>query len=169
MKNLAVYFTGIRSVEIREEEFPTIGDNQVLTVFGPVALAVPTQKPGHEPPVDLDHYLLYTVVPPYPEVYKPVYLRDQFTDGEVTVTVPLFFANPVQKTHGPDVTPIKHPNAHLVFYGLDMLGSYGGDWITVDNQFGEQDIVAFYPSIDDDGILGVPSHKLWWETYEPLP
>ncbi len=145
------------------------GGTQLLTVFGPVALAVPTQKPGHEAPVDLDHYLLYTVVPPYPEVYKPVYLRDQFTDGEATVTVPLFFANPVQKTHGPDVTPIKHPNAHLVFYGLDMLGSYAGDWITVDNQFGEQDIVAFYPSIEDDGILGVPSHKLWWETYEPLP
>ena len=142
--------------------------NQILELSGPVALAVPTQKEGHEAPVDLDHYLLYTVVPPYPEVYKPVYLRDQFTDGEATVTVPLFFANPVQKTHGPDTTPINHPNAHLVFYGLDIEGIFSTDGITVDNQFGEQEIVAFYPG-EGPTILGVPSHKLWWETYEPLP
>jgi uncharacterized repeat protein (TIGR02543 family) len=145
------------------------GGTQLLTVFGPVALAVPTQKEGHEAPVDLDHYLLYTVVPPYPEVFKPVYLRDQFIDGqEATVTVPLFFANPVKKTHGDAVTLIKHPNAHLVFYGLDIFGSFATDWITATNQFGAQEIVAFYPSGEGPTILGVPSMKLWWETYIPL-
>jgi uncharacterized repeat protein (TIGR02543 family) len=146
------------------------GGNQLLTVFGPVALVVPTQKEGHEPPVDLDHYLLYQVVPPYPEVLKPVYLVDQFIAGqEATVTVPIYFANPVIKTHGPDVTPIQHPNAHLVFYGLDISGSFStGDWITATNQFGAQEIVAFYPG-EGPTVLGVPSAKLWWETYEPLP
>ena len=143
--------------------------NQILELYGPVALAVPTQKEGHDAPVGLDHYLLYTVVPPSPEVYKPVYLIDQFIDGqEATATVPLFFANPVQKTHGDDITPIEHYNAHLVFYGLGIDGIFATDWITVDNQFGEQEIVAFYPG-EGPTILGVPSHKLWWETYEPLP
>jgi uncharacterized repeat protein (TIGR02543 family) len=138
------------------------GDDQLLTVFGPVALAVPTQKEGHEPPADLDHYLLYTVVSG-PEVFKPVYLVDQFIDGqEATVTVPLFLANPVEKTHEDVVTPINHPNAHLVFYGLDIDGTFSTDWITVDNQFGEQEIVAYYPG-EGPTILGVPSQKLWWE------
>jgi hypothetical protein len=149
-------------VEVKNQ----FGDDQVLTVYGPVALAVPTQKDGHEAPVDLDHYLLYTVVPPYAEVFKPVYLVDQFIeDGqEATVTVPLFFANPVQKTHGPDITPIKHPNAHLVFYGLDIEGTFATDPPRmVNNQFvTEQTIIAYYPGIDPT-ILGVPSVKLWWE------
>jgi hypothetical protein len=142
--------------------------NQILQVYGPVALAVPTEKEGHGPSVGLDHYLVYTVVESTP-VDKEVYLVDQFIDGKAyTVTTPFFFANPVEKTHGPITTPIEHPNAHLVFYGLEFVESFSGDWIAVDNQFGSQMIVPFYPG-EGPPFLGVPSAKLWWETYEPLP
>jgi len=142
------------------------GGAQLLTVFGPVALAVPTQKEGHEPPIGLDHYLLYTVIDYGTSVNKGVYLGDQFfTPSQFAeVTVPAFFANPVQKTHDDVVTPIEHYNAHLVFYDLIIAGGWSTDFITVDNQFGTQEIVAYYPNGEDDGILAVPSAKLWWES-----
>jgi hypothetical protein len=148
------------------------GGNQLLTVSGPVALAVPTQKEEHEAPVGLDHYLVYAVTDYETAVDKSVYLHDQFIDGqEVTVAEPIYFANPVQKTHGEDVTPIEHYNAHLVFYNLGGAGDFYGEWITVDNQFGEQSIYPYYgPPAEGPPILGVPSLKLWWETDTcPLP
>jgi alcohol dehydrogenase len=43
MKNLAVYFTGIRSVEIRDEEFPIIGDNLVLVQTMASAISTGTE------------------------------------------------------------------------------------------------------------------------------
>jgi hypothetical protein len=140
--------------------------NQILTVFGPVALAVPTQKEDHEAPVGLDHYLVYEVIGYETTVDKGVYLVDQFIAGqEVTVTKPVLFANPVQKTHGDVVTPVEHPNAHLVFYDLGVVDSFHREWITVNNQFGEQDIYPYYgPPALGPPIIGVPSHKLWWET-----
>ena len=142
------------------------GGTQLLTVEGPVALAVPTKKEGHGPPVHLDHYLVYTVIDSTP-VDKEVYLVDQFIDGKhYTATTPVFFANPVRKEHPPG-TPaaeIEHPNAHLVFYGLEFIGDFYWEWITVDNQFGSQMIYPFYPN-EGPPILGVPSVKLWWESY----
>ena len=140
------------------------GGAQLLTVYGPVALAVPTQKEGHGTPVGLDHYLLYTVIGYNTPVDKSVYLVDQFIDGEtVGVTIPAFFANPVQKTHGDEVTPVDHYNAHLVFYDLVTEGIFGSGTKTVNNQFGAQEISAYYPG-EAPTILGVPSLKLWWES-----
>ncbi|MCK5124343.1 MAG: hypothetical protein KAQ82_03855, partial [Dehalococcoidia bacterium] len=86
-------------------------------------------------------------------------LHDQFHDEQgVLVTVPVYFANPVQKTHGAaGVTPIENPEAHLVFY--EILG--GGTFETgvlVDNQFGVQELGVYDPC-----YLAVPSLKLFAE------
>jgi uncharacterized repeat protein (TIGR02543 family) len=156
--------TGCWQVEVSNQ----FGGAQLLTVEGPVGLAVPTQKGDHDPPEHLDHYLLYWVVEGTP-VEKSVDLSDQFIEWKsYTVTTPFYFANPVQKTHGPITTPIEHPNAHLVLYGLEFGESFSGDWIAVENQFGPQMIVPFYPG-EGPPFLGVPSTKLWWETYTCPP
>lgn len=169
--HLYIYGIGDVSEECWLVEVNNQFGNQVLTVMGPAALAVPTQKEGHEPPVGLDHYLLYWVVE-YETVDKGVYLIDQFIDGqEVTVTRPRFLANPVRKEHPPG-TPaaeIEHYNAHLVFYDLSILGEpWSGTSVTVNDQFALQEIVPFYPG-EGPTILGVPSTKLWWETYTCPP
>jgi hypothetical protein len=137
---------------------------QELLVSDPAFLAVPTQKlvPGdHGPPVDLDHFLLYNVIGGAP-VEAPAILHDQFVpEGEeVLVMEPLFFANPVEKTHG-TVTPIQDPEAHLVFYAIS-----GGEFqmlLTIDNQFiAEPEQVG----VDYPELLAVPSLKLF---AEPAP
>ncbi len=126
---------------------------QHLTVEGPIALAVPTQKEDHEPPVHLDHYLLYWVTEgPYIDEY--VYLQDQFGDHpEVLVYEPMFFANPVKKTHGDIVTEILNPDDHAVIYET----SWGEleKQVHVANQFGEQTLDVYGPF-----GLAVPSQKL---------
>jgi hypothetical protein len=166
--HLYIYGIGYAEPEYWLVEVSNQFGNQILEVYGPVGLAVPTQKEDHDAPVGLDHYLVYTVVDSA-SLDKGIYLRDQFIDGkEYTVDVPLFFANPVQKTHDDVVTPIEHHNAHLVFYGLDFVGGFDWESITVNNQFGEQSISPYYPG-EGPPFLGVPSQKLWWETYEPLP
>jgi hypothetical protein len=166
-----LYIYGLIDVAVEEcwqvEVSNQFGGPQLLTVFGPVGLAVPTQKEGHAAPLGLDHYLIYSVIEYGTPVEKNVYLRDQFIDGkEYSVAAPVFFANPVRKEHPPG-TPaaeIEHPLAHVVFYELGFVGDFYWDWITVSNQFGEQSIYPFYPC-EGPPILGVPSAKLWWETY----
>jgi hypothetical protein len=95
-----------------------------VTLQGPVALAVPTQKlePGsHGPPVGLDHFLLYEVVPPAPAVNQIVDLNDQFGfEPDVLVTDLVFFANPVRKTDATGVvTEIQNPDDHLLFCAVE--------------------------------------------------
>jgi uncharacterized repeat protein (TIGR02543 family) len=135
---------------------------QNLTVFGPVALVVPTQKvaPGdHEPPVGLDHFLLYTVLGGS-SVEEVVGLYDEFgQDDEVLVYEPIAFANPVRKTHGGNVTNIMNPQAHLVFYSITCEISPSTQ-VLVRNQFGPR---IYYVSGPD--FLAVPSEKL---SYEPI-
>jgi hypothetical protein len=129
-----------------------------LSVGAPVKLAVPTQKvdPFHPPPVDLDHFLLYEASGPPIEL--PVFLDDQFITGEeVLVVEPAFFANPVQKTHGPLTTPIVNPWGHLVFYRI--LGGITPVPIVFNNQFGELPAVTW-----ESYYLAVPTEK--WYYYE---
>ena len=90
--------------------------------------AVPTQKIepyGHQPPKGLDHYLLYRVLP---SQYQPtvVGLIDEFgaEPQGATVQMPIYFANPVEKTVGTVVTPIENKMAHLVFYGITATVTY---------------------------------------------
>ena len=134
------------------------GVNQKLWVVGPVMLAVPTQKEGHDPPVDLDHFLVYevhdwTVTPGELEVY----LEDQFTDRFASVYFPELFAIPVQKTDASGTTDIKHPDDHLLFYWIDG-GEFYEEWLPIDNQFGEQYLLHVYEGEGD--FIGVPSQKI---------
>jgi uncharacterized repeat protein (TIGR02543 family) len=129
---------------------------QQLTVYGPVGLAVPTQKEGHQPPAGLDHFLLYEVIEGS-SVDVGIYLQDEFDDErqESWVYEPLYFANPVRKIHGDTVTEIVNPDAHLVFYYIDA--SFSGD-VEVVNQFGEQTLSLYI--FFDIGGLAVPSEKI---------
>ncbi len=129
---------------------------QELMVGSPVKLAVPTWKlaPGmHDPPVDLDHFLLYEASGP--PIGVPVFLEDEFGPEEVLVLEPVFFANPVQKTHG-DVTPILNPWGHLVFY--QAIGAPIFVPIETDNQFGYSPSLAL-----QSYYLAVPTEKWYYQ------
>ena len=133
------------------------GEGQELIVWGPMALAVPTQKEGHEAPLGLDHYLLYEVLDG-PNVYEYVSLTDQFGEQpEALVGFPIAFANPVKKTHGDEVTEILHPDVHGVIYYTEGE-PIDPRTVQVMNQFGEQ-------ALDVAGPYGliVPSQKIAWE------
>ena len=134
---------------------------QWLEIWGPVALAVPTQKlvpGGHQMPVGLDHFLVYLVMPPQPTPDIPVVVKDQFCppEGEpVMVWSAVQFFVPVQKTVGSEVTPITNPLAHLLFYGITGAQvSYPE--VQVANQFLAQTLTLGEPA----NKLGVPTLKL---------
>ena len=134
------------------------GEDQVLYVYGPVALGVPTQKEGHEAPLGLDHYLMYEVHEG-PSINEWVSLGDQFGEQpEVLVYYPVGFGNPVRKTHGDEVTEILNPDMHAVFYYAE--GGYFEETVKVVNQFYEEEA-----TLDVFGPygLGVPSQKIDWE------
>ena len=142
------------------------GNNQDLTVSGPVGLAVPTQKKYpefHDPPVGLDHYLLYEVIDGE-DVNALVNLTDQFGyDPGVAVGQAVFFANPVQKTHGGNVTDIMNPYGHLVFYEILSTGA-SPPQVQIDNQFGPQTL-----NVTDPDLLAVPSEKIISGTVDTVP
>jgi len=138
------------------------GAEQHLVVSGPFALAVPTQKQGHEPPVGLDHFLLYQV-DIGPPVALNVSLWDQFNDWELTwhvVGYPVYIGVPVQKTHNGVVTEIVNPEAHLVFYEIDA-DPFVLEGLWVSNQFGDQTLNVYDPY-----LIAVPSRKLY---VDPMP
>jgi hypothetical protein len=135
------------------------GNNQELTVYGPTALAVPTQKESHSAPVCLNHFLVYGVeyYGTFPEV--GVHLKDQFTEEDVVIREPVAFANPVQKTIDGEVTDIEKEDEHLLFYYIE--GASFSETVQIDNQFGPQTLNLEYPE-----LLAVPSEKVSWE--QPL-
>jgi uncharacterized repeat protein (TIGR02543 family) len=151
------WFVGVDN-QFGTQYFPTHYESQELIVSGPVGLAVPTQKEGHEPPVGLDHLLLYEVIEG-PDVDVYVGLMDQFGDqAEVLVSTPVIFGIPVQKTHDGVVTEIEDPEAHLVFYWIE-----GGEFETkvqVVNQFGTQTLNMGGPY-----LLAVPSEKVYYAPF----
>jgi hypothetical protein len=140
------------------------GEDQWLRVAGPLFLAVPTKKGPHDPPQGLDHFLVYEVINYDNEPVEVIVdLWDQFTlyNNDVGVYAPSLFATPVQKIHGDQVTDIKNPDDHLLFYGIN-----GGDFylpgLQIVNQFGPQSLTvdeAEFPI----PLLGVPSIKTAWE------
>jgi hypothetical protein len=135
--------------------------SQSLMVAGPYALAVPTKNGAHVEPLGLDHYLLYYVTD-YTHLGEiSVTLDDELLDEPLATGVyePAFFANPVRKTHGTEVTEILNPDVHGVFYYTEW-GAVPGT-VDVVNQFGAQ-------TLDIEGPYGlcVPSEKLAWE---PIP
>jgi uncharacterized repeat protein (TIGR02543 family) len=133
---------------------------EMLTVYGPVGLAVPTRKEGHDAPVALDHFLLYEVMEGR-SVEAVVDLNDEFGDETVTVYEPAFFANPVRVSHDGEVTEILYPEVHGVLYRIE-----GGDFqkeVQVVNQFGEQTL-----NVDGPALLAVPSEKICASMTKPM-
>jgi hypothetical protein len=134
---------------------------QQLVVSGPVGLAVPTQKEGHDPPVGLDHFLLYEVIQGE-SVEVVVGLNDQFGyEPEVPVYWPVLFANPIRKIQGAEVTEIRKSEAHLLFYHTRPL--YFEGEVQVANHFGNQTLELGVPD-----LLAVPSEKIGFTTGPPL-
>jgi hypothetical protein len=160
--HLTVYSLNCSEEEPQPHKWGVLFNNQFgtmnMTVSGPVALAVPTQKAGHGPPVGLDHFLIYQVVENYGySVNVTVNLKDQFReDIGVLVYESVLFANPVRKTHGGNVTEIVNPEAHLIFYAISAE-FWEGPEVQVVNQFGEQTFNLF----QDPVIFAVPSAKLY--------
>ena len=149
-----------------DNQFNDAAVPQTLTVYGPVALAVPTQKlvPGdHGLPKYLDHYLLYEVWEPVP-VNVTVDLDDQF-DGvaeNVTVGPPIYFANPAVKGYV-DHAGMWDPEEHLLFYAISDNDEFLPA-VIVNNQFQEE---LFLELFDFDELLAVPSVKVDWAPTEP--
>jgi len=138
---------------------------QTLIVYGPVALALPTQKIEpmyHEPPVGLDHFMLYEVIEG-PQVNVVVGLNDQFGDQpEVEVGYPDYFFVPVKKTDGNGiVTEIQNPDEHLVSY--EIWGELFYQQVHAVNQFGEH----IFPNVEGPYCLTVPSQKMSWQQLPP--
>ena len=142
------------------------GNDQALTIAGPFYLAVPTQKVEHDPPVDLNHFLVYDVIDHGVYLPKEVYIQDQFIDGWTNVYDPRLFAVPAQKTHplGGTVTPIVGDD-HLVFYEVDGIYYWDTYNLPVVNQFGEQYLDVFE---GEGNLLGVPSKKIEWTHIGPF-
>jgi len=144
-----------RSVEVSNQ----FQDKVELTVRGPVALAVPTQKEGHEMVECLNHYLVYLVdETDFDSV--DVNLKDQFIpDGEdVTVKGPYYFANPVKKTvvENGDVSVIEDPDLHWILYDIwDEEPTSIDKTIQIANQFGNDQIL----DLTYRDLLAVPSEK----------
>ena len=134
--HLTVY--GLTYEEDPKEWFVEISNQfgtQELIVWGPIALAVPTQEVEpwyHEPPVGLDHFLLYEVVEG-PSVDAVVRLNDELGYEEVMVSLPVYFTNSVQKTQDNQVIAIVDPDAHMVVYSVE--GEYFDTEVQVVNQF----------------------------------
>ena len=133
------------------------GPDQVLYVGNPRFLAVPTQKGPHDPPMGLDHFLVYEVLGDPPDLLEDVWLWDQFTDYGTTVDQAAYFANPGRKTDTTGVTDIMHPDDHLVLYWIGGFYFPTIEDLPIDNQFGPQ-FLNVWP--DEDEFLGVPSQKI---------
>jgi hypothetical protein len=141
-----------RSVQIENQFGPGTLDLQY-----PELLAVPSEKISSEQP--LDHFKCYRAMGTPLEA--DVQLEDQFiTDWldeplSATVLNPYLFANPVDKRHGEEWTPISNWNNHLTLYHLFYEEDPQLWQVIVTNQFGiEQELYVAGPS-----YLAVPTRK----------
>jgi len=148
------------------------GDQQWMTVKGPVALAVPTWKlyPGeHDSPFGLDHYALYEVTE-HEFQGLPVVLLDQFIELieplPADVLEPAYFAIPVEKTKLPDGDPteIVNDTAHLLFYKVFPPVLPWGDIVVINNQLVYDDDVLLVSELQ---YLAVPSVKASYNPVQP--
>jgi hypothetical protein len=175
--HLTVYWietiTGYWTVTV-DNQFNDPAMSQELLVYGPVALAVPTQKlePGdHGMPKYLDHYLLYDVVEGL-NVTATVDLDDQFLPDDpgvtVEVTQPVYFANPAVKGYV-DHVGMWDPDEHLLFYRISDNDEYYDPEapVSVKNQFWPDEAANLYLTPVDQ-LLAVPSVKVDWAPWEPM-
>ena len=136
-------------------------DNQFgthnLTVYGPLLVAVPTQKVepgGHEPPLELDHYMGYDVWEGPLLHEESAVLTDQFISAQNASFQRITgFCVPVYKTHGNDTTVIVNPEECLVVIQLNVEFQLLEPDVEINNQFGDQTLVLE----EDVALLFVPS------------
>jgi len=153
-----------------DNQFSDAGVSQELTVHGPVALALPTQKVepfDHGMPKYIDHYLLYEVWEPV-SLDVTVDLDDQFPEVAENVTVgpPLYFANPCLK--GPvdlGLEGLWDPDEHLVFYAISENPEFWPS-VLIRNQFFPEDAVPLELDPAGPQFVAVPSVKVEWAPTE---
>jgi hypothetical protein len=82
-------------------------------------------------------------------------LEDQFGAVNATVLDTVAFANPAQKSHGGEETPIYNPDHHLTIYTIDYADEPQAWDVQVENQFGIQGLTVWGPI-----ALAVPTQKI---------
>ncbi len=117
----------------------------LLTVAGLLAFAG-TVAHAQGVPVTWDHYWVYDVIPGpvLPPPAPPVRLTDQFETWDHQVLQLRHFANPVEKQHGPLISPITNPDLHYTWWEIEPH-PFQRPGIAVDNQFGPQLLDVFAP------------------------
>jgi len=115
--------------------------NQTVSAGGTITFTLNFVTPAA---AVLDHFKGYWVEQGT-SVNVDVELEDQFGSVEATVTDPVWFCNPVEKTHDGEVTEIESPDHHLTVYSLDHEEELQKWVVDVDNQFGEQDLKVSGP------------------------
>jgi uncharacterized repeat protein (TIGR02543 family) len=141
---------------------------QSVDVAGPYGLIVPSQKTDWEwlPMFDLDHFRMYTIDPgTEPYVGEYVELQDQFLPEPLGALVEfgMGFCNPAGKYDGDLDWPLWDPEYHLMVYSLYYEEPAWTYEVTVDNQFGEGQVLLVQGPV----ALAVPTQKLFPESWPP--
>ena len=156
--HLVMHVTGPQPLVNREVKIRNQFGDQVLTTQDARVLAVPTQKDPHGPPQQINHFSCYAVSNG-PLINQPVALADQFFGSQHNVLRPVFFCNPVQKTHDGVVSPITNPNDHLTCYNITRVPFV--KVVTLHNQFGDHKFQSAYAD-----LLCVPTEKVNWRVID---
>lgn len=145
-----------RRVVVRNQ----FGTQRIVT-YGPQFLAVPSAKNSQPPPENLDHFKCYRTNGRGKQV--ELRLSDQFQeDTTAKLLRPVAFCNPVEKTHGDVVTPIRNPESHLLCYNITPT-TFTGE-ARVRNQFAPNGVTLPMATAD---MLCVPSQKLRFSVITP--
>ena len=146
----------VRVVVLSNQFDRTAAQPQTWIIEDAVALAVPTHKPPHNPPVGLDHYRCYRAHGTAAITPEVVGLIDEFLPfSGRAVLHPSLFCNPVVKKRldTGDVTPILNPNVHMACYATTRVAFATSR--DIETQFGRQTLLVGPPD-----TLCVPTRKL---------
>jgi len=111
-------------------------------------------------PTPLDHFRAYGFSPSgtpeaWPYVGEVVDLEDQFGSITATVGFGLGLSNPVGKVHDGVTTVVSNEDGHLMAYGLEYEDEPQWWRVTVNNQFGTQELTVAGPI-----SLTIPTQKI---------
>ncbi len=121
------------------------------------AMLVPTRCQGRGAPTDLDHYKVFTVINPEPELGVQIKVKGEFQNVETTVRGQRYFAAPCSKSHDGRDFPVMNEKAHLVFYLIEPTPKEP-DFVKLKDQFGR-----FRVALHTAHLFAVPYLKQKWE------
>lgn len=101
----------------------------------------------------IDHFKCYLPNQATPVQPSPVLLVDQFGTAATSVGRIYRLCNPAKKGHNGVITPIQHPDDHLVFHQTAPQPLVTRE-VQIRNQFGDQTLTTL-----DARYLGVPTQK----------